>query len=243
MPPQGAVIGWSARDLKCALLRRAGFPRAGRRRRRSGPGIRHAGVSRRAIHRLGQRAAAALIRQGRPDQAVEVIDALLAGGYHDERMLALEILDRLVDVWRDWAVEMVIRAAGTLDHPWVADRLAKIQGKIIARNPGMLRRHTRWAVHRNPLVRRAAALALLPGRRRGTSRGVHASRALPVLRLLLADPEPHPWVQQAVGRVLVHYAERAPRTIHRLLADPGGALHPRHLDRARRLVDEARTAG
>lgn len=236
-------VTWTARDLRHALLRRASFPRAGRRRRRAGGGARHAGVGRRAIHRLGQRAAAALIRQGRPDQAVEVLTELLRGVYHDERMLALEMLDRLVDVWRDWGVAMVVQAATTLDHPWVADRLARIQGRIIARNPGMLRRHTRWAVHRNPLVRRAAALALLPGKRRKAARGVHASRALSILRLLLADPEPHPLVQQAVGRVLVHYAERAPRTIHHLLVDPCAMLHPHHLDQARRLVARARTAG
>jgi hypothetical protein len=61
---------------------------------------------------------------------------------------------------------------------------------------------------------------------------------MPILRLLLEDPEPHPLVQWAVARVLAHYARRAraPRTIGRLLSDHASSLDPRMIERARRIL-------
>jgi hypothetical protein len=68
------------------------------------------------------------------------------------------------------------------------------------------------------------------------------TKAIPILRLLLEDPEPHPLVQIAVGRVLVHFARRAPRTITRLLRDHAEHLDPRLLERARRVLAPLATA-
>ncbi len=171
---------------------------------------------------------------------------LSQGRYHDEQVLALEILDRIADLWPDWALETTAAQSRSLRHPWVADRLAEIQGRLISRNPAFMGKHALWAVSPNPLRRRAAALALLPSRRARGSRGVTASRALPILRLLLQDPEPHPWVRQGVGRVLIHFARRAPKTIDRLLRDYGGAtptgLDPRHLERARQVLESLPSA-
>jgi len=232
----GSRLPWSADDLRRALLRRASFTRAGRRRRRSGEGIVHAGVSRRAVRRLGLRAAAGLVRGGGPPTAGALVNRLMQGLYHDEQILAIEILDRLADVWPLWAVETTAALSRGLRHIWVADRLAQVQGRLISRDPTLLGRHVQWAVSQSPLRRRAAALALLPRRGPRGSRGVPAARAIPILRLLLQDPEPHPWVQEGVGRALVHYAERAPRTIARLLRGDYENLSPRHLARARSLL-------
>jgi len=224
-------------------MRRAHFVRAGSRRRRSGGSLAHAGVSRRAIRRLGLRAAAALVRGGNPTVASSLIARLSTGLYHDEQILALEVLDRLGDVWPEWAANAAAAFSRRLRHPWIADRLAQIQGRLLVRNPALIARHIRWATSQNPLRRRAAALALLPYRgARGGSRGLQAARAAPILRLLLNDPEPHPLVQAAVGRALAFYAVRAPRTAGRLLRDHHADLGPCHLDRARRLIESAQSA-
>lgn len=234
---RGPSVLWSASDLRRALLRRASFPRAASRRRRSGAGLAHAGVPRRVIRRLGLRAAAALVRSGNADAARTVILDLLHGRYHDEQMLALEILDRVSDIWRDWATETVAAISREVRHPWTADRLARIQGRLLVKNPGMIAKHVVWALSQNPIRRRIAVAALLPRRGPRGSRGVTAAKALPVLRLLLDDPEPHPWVRPILGRALVHYAGRAPRSIARLLSAHPADLDARHLDRARRLLE------
>jgi hypothetical protein len=234
----GPRPSWSAEDLRHALLRRSNFRTAGRRRRRTGEGLAHAGVSRRAIRRLAERAAAALLRSRRQEYAAEVVLELSRGPYHDEQILALEILDELSEVWPAWGADHVTILSRTLEHPWVADRLASIQGKLLTRMPILLSKHVQWAISQNPLRRRAAAMALLPrqGRPR-QSRGVPITRAKPILRLLLQDPETHHWVQHAVGQVLIRFAERAPRTVARLLRDSRVNLHPRHLEQAKRLVE------
>jgi len=197
----------------------------------------HAGVPRRAIRRLGLRAAAALVRNGSPDTARLVIFELLRGRYHDERLLGLEILDRLCDIWRDWATEMVAVISRDLRHPWTADRLARIQGRLLARGGSLMARHVPWALSPNPMRRRIAVASLLPHRGPRGSRGVPIARAIPILRLLLDDPEPHPWIRPILGRALVHYAGRAPRTIARLLAGRPANLDARHLERTRRLLE------
>ena len=232
----GAMPAWRVEDLQQALLRRARFPVAGRRSRRSGAGLAHAGVSRRAIRRIGMRAAAALARCGRRNTAAEVVGRLSRGRYHDEQMLALEILDRLAAVWPEWGAEIVQTLSRSLQHPWGADRLAIVKGRLLARHPDLLRRHARWALSSDPLRRRAAALALLPRTRGKTGRGVAASRAMQVLRLLLQDPEPHRWVEPAVGQALKHYACRAPRTISRLLATTPTALRRETLAEIQRML-------
>jgi hypothetical protein len=230
------VPSWTAEDLRRALLRRANFEAAGWRVRRTGTGLAHAGVSRRSIRRLGERAAASLARSGRQDVASKLLLDLARGSYHDEQILALEILDRLADLWPAWASDTAAALSRALRHPWVADRLAQVQGRIIARRPLLLSKHALWAVSQNPLRRRVAALALLPRARTGGARGVPVTRAMPILRLLLEDPEPHPLVQWAVARVLAHYARRAPRTIGRLLSDHASSLDPRMIERARRIL-------
>src|SRR5512143_2659798 len=83
---RGSSIEWTADDLRRALLRRAHFRRAGRRWRRSGGVLSHAGVARRAIRRLGLRAAAALVRGGNPSIATALVTRLSSGSYHDEQM-------------------------------------------------------------------------------------------------------------------------------------------------------------
>ncbi len=238
--PRDPVLAWSATDLRRALLRRANFVHAGHRRRRSGAGLAHAGVPRRAIRRLGQRAAAALARNGRPTLATDLVARLMQGAYHDEQMLALEVIDRLSLVWPEWTAASISVLSRSLRHPWVADRLARIQGRLIARDPSLLSKHGQWAVSPNPLRRRAAAIALLACG--GGKRSVPAAKALPIMRLLLEDPEPHPWVQQALGRAVVHYARRAPRTMERLLAEYPDGLSQRHRERARRLLDRVASA-
>ena len=239
---RGKALAWSSEDLRRALLRRASFPHAGLRLRRSGEGIAHMGVSRRAIRRLGERAAAALVRSGKQETAAQVVHDLAAGSYHDEQMLAIEILDRLADMWPAWAADNAAVLSRSLRHPWVADRLARVQGRLLTRLPMLLSKHAQWAISQNPLRRRAAALALLPPPRRRGSRKVPVARATPILRLLLQDPETHRWVQQAVGQVVIHFAARAPRTIARLLRRNPNNLSPRHLEQARRLVSSLPTA-
>ncbi len=235
-------IEWTADDLRRALLRRAHFRRAGSRRRRSGDGTAHAGVSRRAIRRLGLRATSALVRGGDPTIATALIMRLSAGAYHDEQMLALEVLDRLGDVWSEWCAETAALLSRGLRHPWIADRLAQIQGRLLSRNPMLVGKHIHWAASQNPLRRRAAALSLLPHRCARGSRGLRIARALPVLRLLLNDPEPHPLVQTAVGKALAYYARRAPRSVARLLGDRRALLGARSFDRARQIIDAASSA-
>jgi hypothetical protein len=234
---RGPSLPWSASDLKRALLRRASFPRAASRRRRTGAGLAHAGVPRRAIRRLGQRAAAALFRNGNPDAARGVVLDLLHGRYHDEQMLALEILDRVSDFWKEWAAETVAAISREVRHPWTADRLARIQGRLLVKTPSLMAKHAAWALSQNPIRRRIAVAALLPRRGPRGSRGVPVSKAIPVLRFLLDDPEPHPWVRPILGRALVHYAGRAPRSIARLLSAHPADLDARHLDRAHRLLE------
>jgi hypothetical protein len=234
---RGPSLAWSAIDLRRALLRRASFPRAASRRRKSGGAVSHAGVPRRAVRRLGLRAAASLVRNGNAGAARVVILDLLRGRYHDEQMLGLEILDRLSDLWREWAIEMVVVISRDLRHPWSADRLARIQGRLLAKGPALMSKHVPWALSPNPVRRRIAVAALLPHRGPRGSRGVPAARAIPVLRLLLDDPEPHPWVRPVLGRALVHYAARAPRAVARLLAAHPPDLEARHLERTRRLLE------
>lgn len=200
------------------------------------------GVSRRAVRRLGERAAASLARSGRQQIAEAVLHELALGEYHDEQMLALEILDQLADIWPAWAADNAAVLSRSLKHPWVADRLARVQGRLLTRMPMLLSKHAQWAISQNPLRRRAAALALLPPPRRHGARKVPVSRATPILRLLLQDPETHRWVQQAVGQVVVHFAARAPRTIARLLRDTPTNLSPQHLEQAKRLVSGLPTA-
>jgi hypothetical protein len=166
-----------------------------------------------------------------------VILELLRGRYHDEQMLGLEILDRLCDIWRDWAIETVSVISRDLRHPWSADRLARIQGRMLVKSPSLMAKHASWALSPNPMRRRIAAAALLPHRGPRGSRGVTAARAIPVLRLLLDDPEPHAWVGPVLGRALLYYAARAPRTIARLLAAHPADLDIRHLDRTRKLLE------
>lgn len=174
------------------------------------------------------------------DTASDLTRALMAGRYHDEQMLALEIMECLTDLWPNWAIESVAHHSRSLRHPWVADRLAQVQGRLLTRMPLLLSKHAHWAVSPNPLRRRAAAVALLP---HGTSRRyVPAARALPILRLLLGDPEPHPWVRQAVGRSILFYSQRAPRTISPLLGHDPAGMPPRHLERARLLLDRVASA-
>ena len=168
--------------------------------------------------------------------ATEVLTQLSTGTYHDERMLAIEILDHLADAWPDWAAAQAAVLSRSLGHPWVADRLASVQGRLLAHHPELLKEHARWAISQDPLRRRAAALALLPCQRGTGIHGVPASRATTVLRLLLEDPEPHRWVQTAVGQVLVYFAARAPRTVAALLRRKPANLDPRYLEEARRLV-------
>ncbi|MBD3162060.1 MAG: hypothetical protein GF346_07170, partial [Candidatus Eisenbacteria bacterium] len=177
-----------------------------------------------------------------PDAAAEVIGRLSRGRYHDEHMLALEILDRLAAVWPEWGADQVHALSRSLQHPWDADRLAIVQGRLLARHPRLLRKHARWAISSDPLRRRAAALALLPRTRGKTGRGVPATRATTVLRLLLQDPEPHRWVEPAVGQALKHYAGRAPRTIARLLATTPTALRSDTLAEIRRLLERLPSA-
>jgi hypothetical protein len=197
----------------------------------------HAGVSRRAIRRLGLRAAAALVRGGDPAVATTLVVRLSSGAYHDEQVLALEVLDRLGDIWPEWSAETAARLSRGLQHPWIADRLARIQARLLSRNPLFLSRHIHWAASQNPLRRRAAALSLLPYRAARGSRGLRVARAIPVLRLLLNDPEPHPLVQAAVGRALAYYARRAPRSVARLLRDRSALLGMRSFDRTRRILE------
>lgn len=173
--------------------------------------------------------------------ATGLVTRLSAGTYHDEQMLAMEILDRLQDVWSGWAAETAAVLSRGLRHPWIADRLAQIQGRILSRNPILICKHTHWAVSQNPLRRRAAALALLPRRCARGSHGLRVARAVPILRLLLNDPEPHPLVQGAVSRVLAHYARRAPRSVARLLS--GKDLSAHQFDRARRIIEGVSLGG
>jgi hypothetical protein len=194
----------------------------------------HAGVSRRSIRRLGDRAAASLGRSGQQEKAGDLLKSLMEGRYHDEQMLSLEILDHLAGIWPEWAGETVTILSRKVRHPWVADRLAQIQGRLIAQDPSLMSRHVLWAVSPNPLRRRASAMALL-ARARGR-RGTPVAKALPVLRLLLEDLEPHPWVQQGLGHAIVFYARRAPTTMARLLRDYPEGLSPRHRARAEELL-------
>jgi hypothetical protein len=235
-------IEWNADDLRRALFRRAHFQRAGGRRRRSGDAMAHAGVSRRSIRRLGLRAASALVRGGDPSIATTLIVRLSSGAYHDEQMLALEVLDRLGDIWPEWSAETAALLSRGLRHPWIADRLAQIQARLLSRNPLLVGRHIHWAASQNPLRRRAAALSLLPHRCVRGSRGLRIARALPILRLLLNDPEPHPLVQAAVGKALAYYALRAPRSVARLLRDRRGLLSARPFDRTRHILDGVSSA-
>jgi hypothetical protein len=236
---KGPAIEWTARDLRMALLRRAHFTRAGDRWRRSGNALAHAGVSRRVVRRLGLRAASSLVRGGNPALASALLTRLSSGFYHDEQTLAFEILDRLADVWPDWAVDVVAMLSRGLRHPWDADRLAQIQSRLLSRNPALITKHLHWAASQNPLRRRAAALALLSHRCHRPSRGVRVARAVPILRILMNDPEPHPLVQAAVGRALAYYAVRAPRSVARLLQDRRADMSHQSFDRARRLIEAA----
>jgi hypothetical protein len=189
------------------------------------------------IRRLGLRAASALVRGGDPSIATALVARLSSGAYHDEQMLALEVLDRLGDVWPEWGAEATALLSRGLRHPWIADRLAQVQGRLLASNPILVAKHIHWAASQNPLRRRAAALALLPhGGSRG-SRGLRVAKALPILRLLLNDPEPHPLVQAAVGRALAYYASRAPRTVTKLLRDRPADLIAPPFERARRIIE------
>lgn len=171
------------------------------------------------------------------DKAAGLLKSLMEGRYHDEQMLALEILDHLARMWPEWAGEMVTTLSRKVRHPWVADRLAQIQGRLILANGGLMARHVLWAVSPNPLRRRAAAVALIA--RVGGGRGTPIAKALPVLRLLLDDLEPHPWVQQGLGNAIVFYARRAPRTMARLLRSYPEGLTPRHRARAEELLRHA----
>jgi 3-methyladenine DNA glycosylase AlkD len=160
------------------------------------------------------RRTAAEVDRAHPDRShgelVALVERSWAAGVHELRMLAVELLERRLDLLgpRDLdLLERLLRESGT----WaLVDGLAaSVVGELVERHPdeldAVLRR---WARDDELWVRRAALLAHLPGLRRG---GGDFDRFGQLADGMLEDREF--FIRKAIGWVLRETAKRRPELV------------------------------
>ncbi len=152
-----------------------------------------------------------------------LLRALWAAGTYDERLVAIELLDRYEEAqdrttW-ELADRWVPEASGwALSDSLAAGPVAGMLSRGVGRFPEMLR----WAGSSDPWRRRASVYALhdlvLAG---------DLDRPFRLLERLVADPEP--WVQRAVGTWLRECGKQDPVRTERFLRRHATRLAPRAL--------------
>ena len=157
------------------------------------------------------------------DRVMPLADALMRDPYLETKAVGIEIVaryhrsftPRLLPRWKRWLGRGDAANWATTDS--ICGRLI---GPLLAAHPDRIPLMRTWARHRNLWVRRASAVALLPGIRRG-----HAlDTAYEVATLLRNDRED--LIQKAAGWLLREAGKRDEARLERYLW-AGGSTIPR----------------
>jgi 3-methyladenine DNA glycosylase AlkD len=178
-----------------------------------------------------------------------VVDLLYETEFHDLRSAGIALLqlkkDVLVAEDASWLIEIVRRSANWAHVDWLA---TKIVGRLLARNPQLLKRLKRWARDRDVWVRRTALLAQHDALAAGAGDFDLFERiAVPML------PEREFWIRKAVGWILREDSKKRPELVYRFLREHRaemsgltlreGAKHLPGAQRMELLAGRGRSAG
>jgi 3-methyladenine DNA glycosylase AlkD len=131
--------------------------------------------------------------------AMRLADVLIEDSYLETKAIGVEIVGRfrrsfaprLLPAWKRWLARDLAANWATTDHI-----CGTLIGPLLADHPDHIPLMKAWASHRNPWVRRAAAVSLIPALRRGLAQ----DEAYAVAATLHRDTED--LIQKAVGWML-----------------------------------------
>lgn len=155
------------------------------------------------------------------DDAMRLADALMRDPYLETKAVGIEVVARfrksftarLLPAWKRWL-------AANLSANWATtDAICgMLIGPLLASHPPLIPLMRKWATHRNLWVRRASAVALIPGIRRG----VALDDAYAVAKMLHRDGED--LIQKAVGWMLREAGKQDPGRLERYLLANGSGM-------------------
>jgi 3-methyladenine DNA glycosylase AlkD len=157
------------------------------------------------------------------DEVMGLADALVRDPYLETKAIGIELVARyrraftpaLLPQWKRWLARDLAANWATTDAI-----CGSLIGPLLADRPELVALMRTWARHRNPWVRRASAVALLPAIRRG-----HAlDTAYDVATTLRSDGAD--LIQKAAGWLLREVGKRDAARLERYLR-AGGAAIPR----------------
>jgi 3-methyladenine DNA glycosylase AlkD len=153
--------------------------------------------------------------------AMALADELIRDPYLETKAVGLEVVaryrasftPRLLPAWKRWL-------AGNLSANWATTDLicGRLIGPLLLQHPRLLPAMRNWAHHRNPWVRRASAVSLIPALRRGAGLDL----AYDIAQTLHADDED--LIQKAVGWMLREAGKPDPARLERYLRARGPAI-------------------
>lgn len=155
------------------------------------------------------------------DDAMRLADALVRDPYLETKSIGIELVarcrraftPRLLSAWKRWL-------AGNLSANWATtDQICgMLIGPLLLDYPRLIPLMRTWAAHRNPWVRRASAVALIPSIRRGLALDV----AYEVAKTLHRDD--NDLTQKAVGWMLREAGKQDRTRLERYLRANGTVI-------------------
>ena len=145
---------------------------------------------------------------------LDVAERLFAGSFLEEKALAVTMLERSLKRFGAAEFARFERWLGKVSSWADHDALAMyLIGPMLVADPARVKRPLRWAVSPNRWRRRAAAVSLIHGIRRGLFYG----EAVAVTETLVADRDD--MVQKGLGWMLREWAKHDPRAALPVLID------------------------
>ena len=150
--------------------------------------------------------------------AARFADALIASPYLDEKGVGIELLARhrreftvpLLNRWKKW-----LEADYSSNWATTDSICGSLIGPLVIREPRLAKIVASWSRHKNMWVRRASAVGLIPGVRKG----IAVDLAYAVARRLHHDE--HDLIQKAVGWMLREAGKTDMKRLERYLRENG----------------------